>query len=358
MSDGEFAGRRALVTGGTKGMGEAIVRRLAAGGATVATTARKSAAHGDEVVLFAEADIATAEGVTQVARTIEERLGGIDLLVNCVGGSRSPAGGFAVLDDNQWQSAIDLNLLAAVRLDRAFLPGMMARGAGVIVHVSRIQRRMPLYESTLAYAAAKAALTTYSKGLSNEVAPKGVRVEADETGTVNEYAQGSNAVAASCSLQAGDRLLGVAVNGRGGVFVTYNSGGSSGSGGIYVFPRGLNGGPYACANALLPVRFVEPFGIVFDKQGNLVVCDANPYAPAVDIVAPPYRSITGTLGSGWVDPAFVTIDRAGTQVYVSDLGVPDVQILTYPGGTNVATLGSANGLSVPVEAVDSKNYVP
>ena len=142
------------------------------------------------------------------------------------------------------------------------------------------------------------------------------------------------------------------------MFVTYNSGGSSGSGGIYVFPHGLSGGPYPCTNALLAVRFVEPFGIVFDKQGNLIVCDANPYAPAVDIVAPPYRSITGTLGSGWVDPAFVTIDRAGTQVYISDLGVPDVQILTYPGGTNVATLGSANGLSVPVEAVDSKNYVP
>lgn len=203
---------------------------------------------------------------------------------------------------------------------------------------------------------------TYSTGMKQPVTVAtdklGNVYEADQTGTVNEYAQGSNAVAASCSLQAGDDVLGVAVNGRGAVFVTYNSGGSSGIGGIYVFPRGLSGGPYPCTNALLAVRFVEPFGIIFDKQGNLIVCDANPYAPAVDIVAPPYRNITGTLGSGWVDPAFVTIDRAGTQVYISDLGVPDIQILTYPGGTNVATLGSANGLSVPVQAVDSKNYVP
>jgi NAD(P)-dependent dehydrogenase (short-subunit alcohol dehydrogenase family) len=53
---------------------------------------------------------------------------------------------------------------------------MLAQGSGVIVHISSIQRRMPLYESTLAYAAAKAALTNYSKGLSNEVGPKGVRV--------------------------------------------------------------------------------------------------------------------------------------------------------------------------------------
>lgn len=203
---------------------------------------------------------------------------------------------------------------------------------------------------------------TYSAGIKQPVTVAtdklGNVYEADETGTVNEYAQGSNAIAASCSLQASDRVLGVAVNGRGGVFVTFNSGGSTGSGGIYVFPRGLNGGPYPCTNALLAAKFVEPFGIIFDKQGNLIVCDANPYAPAVDIVAPPFTSITSTLGSGWVDPAFVTIDRAGTQVYISDLGVPDVRILTYPGGTNVATLGSANGLSVPVQAVDSKNYVP
>jgi hypothetical protein len=205
---------------------------------------------------------------------------------------------------------------------------------------------------------------TYSAGIKLPVSVATDKVgnvyEADETGTVNEYPQGSNAVAATCSLQAGDDVLGVAVNGRGGVFVTYRTGGSSGSGsgGIYVFPRGLNGGPYACTNALLPVKFAEPFGIIFDKQGNLLVCDASPYAPAVDIIAPPYKNITGTLGSGWVDPFFITIDRAGTQVYVTDAGARDVSVFTYPGGMNVATLGSANGLTLPVEAVDSKNYVP
>jgi NAD(P)-dependent dehydrogenase (short-subunit alcohol dehydrogenase family) len=100
----------------------------------------------------------------------------VDILVNNVGGSSAPAGGHAVLDDDEWQRALESNLLAAVRLDRALLPGMLERGSGVIVHVSSIQRRMPLYEATLAYAAAKAALTVYSKGLSNEVGPKGVRV--------------------------------------------------------------------------------------------------------------------------------------------------------------------------------------
>src|SRR5262249_4128494 len=75
-----------------------------------------------------------------------------------------------------WQQAFDENLYPAVRLDRGLLPSMIERGFGVIVHVSSIQRTMPLYDSTLAYAAAKAALTNYSKALSNEVSPKGIRV--------------------------------------------------------------------------------------------------------------------------------------------------------------------------------------
>ena len=88
---------------------------------------------------------------------------------------RRPAG-FAVLDDEQWQKELNLNLLPAVRLDRALLPAMIEQGSGVIVHVTSIQRQLPLPASTIAYAAAKAALSNYSKGLSKEVSPKGVRV--------------------------------------------------------------------------------------------------------------------------------------------------------------------------------------
>ena len=76
----------------------------------------------------------------------------------------------------QWHRELDLNLLPAVRLDRALLPSMLARGSGVIVHVTSIQHRLPLPELTIAYAAAKAALSTYSKALSKEVSPKGIRV--------------------------------------------------------------------------------------------------------------------------------------------------------------------------------------
>src|SRR5213596_3419537 len=172
----EFAGKRALVTGGTKGMGEAIVRRLAAAGAMVATTARSSLPEGQTVKLFIQADVSTPEGVGKVAREVRDRLGGLDILVNNVGGSSAPSGGVLALGDDDWRRALDTNLLAAVRLDREFLPGMLQQGSGVIIHVSSIQRSLPLFDSTLAYAAAKAALTNYSKGLSKELAAKGIRV--------------------------------------------------------------------------------------------------------------------------------------------------------------------------------------
>ncbi len=93
-----------------------------------------------------------------------------------LGGSSAPAGGFAALGDEAWMRELNLNLMPAVRLDRALLPDMLAQGDGVVIHVTSIQRTMPLPEATTAYAAAKAALSTYSKALSKEVSPKGVRV--------------------------------------------------------------------------------------------------------------------------------------------------------------------------------------
>src|SRR5205807_524888 len=101
---------------------------------------------------------------------------GVDIVVHVVGGSSAPAGGFAALDDTEWQRALDLNLFPAVRLDRALLPAMLDQDSGVIVHGTSIQGTMPLPEATLAYAAAKAALANYSKGLSKEVSLRGIRV--------------------------------------------------------------------------------------------------------------------------------------------------------------------------------------
>lgn len=174
--DLQLAGRRALVTGGTKGVGAAVVKTLHEAGVTLVTTARELPAHRIPGVHYLAADLSTAPGCALVAAETLQRLGGIDILVNVVGGSSAPGGGFAMLDDEVWQRELDLNLMSAVRLDRALLPAMIEQGSGVIIHVTSIQRELPLPESTTAYAAAKAALSTYSKSLSKEVTPKGVRV--------------------------------------------------------------------------------------------------------------------------------------------------------------------------------------
>lgn len=172
----ELEGKRALVTGGTKGgIGEAIVKRLTQAGAVVITTARKTPDELKESELFVEADISTPQGTTKIINHILGNFGGVDILVNNVGGSSTPTGGVLKQSDADWQRTFETNLFAAVRLDRGLLPHMLKQGCGVIVHVTSIQSRFP-GENTMAYSAAKAALTNYSKGLATELAPKGIRV--------------------------------------------------------------------------------------------------------------------------------------------------------------------------------------
>ncbi|GGD34265.1 short-chain dehydrogenase [Aureimonas glaciei] len=172
----DLTGRRAVVTGGTKGVGGAVVAALVGAGARVVTGARSRPDDLPETVGFFAADLMSAEGCADFARSAETELGGVDILVNVLGGSSAPGGGFAALSDEIWMKEINQNLMAAVRIDRALVPGMLERGSGVVIHVTSIQHELPLPESTIGYAAAKGALATYSKALSKELAPKGVRV--------------------------------------------------------------------------------------------------------------------------------------------------------------------------------------
>jgi NAD(P)-dependent dehydrogenase (short-subunit alcohol dehydrogenase family) len=184
----EFENKKVLVTGGTKGMGQAVVKRLSGAGATVLTAARTMPADFLQPELFIQADLATHEGTQKVIQGVKEKLGGIDIVVHCVGGSTTPPGGALALNDEDWIHSLNWNLLAAVRVDRGLLPIMAEQGSGVIIHFTSIQRRLPLYETTLAYAAAKAALTNYSKGLSNEFSPRGIRINTVSPGFIQTEA--------------------------------------------------------------------------------------------------------------------------------------------------------------------------
>jgi len=179
----EFTGKRVLVSGGTKGLGRATVDRFLAGGAQVITSARNAL---DPIagVEFVQGDLTTAEGAQALATTALERFGGIDILVHVLGGSTTPGGGFVALTDEHWLTELNLNLLATVRLDRLLIPQMIERGSGAVVHVTSIQSVLPLPDATTAYASAKAALRTYSKSISKELGPKGVRVNTVSPGWI------------------------------------------------------------------------------------------------------------------------------------------------------------------------------
>ena len=210
-------GKRVLVTSGTRGAGAATVRLFRELGATVLTNARTKPATLEDGVEFVAADLTSAEGCASLADAVQDRLGGVDIIVHMLGGSSSPPGGFAALGDVEWARELDLNLMPAVRLDRALLPDMIARGHGVIIHVTSIQHIMPLPEATTAYAAAKAALSTYSKAVSKEISPKGVRVVRVSPGWIEteaslSFAERLGAEAGVC-LEEGKRIIMKALGG-------------------------------------------------------------------------------------------------------------------------------------------------
>lgn len=176
MRDEGLVGKRVLVTGGSRGLGAAIVRRLAASGATVVATARSAPDVAGEALpaQFFTADLADPDGARVLSEQVLDAVGGIDILVNNAGGATGPV---KTLERplGTWQSDLETNLLSAIRLDQCLIPQMVERGSGVVVHVSSIASHLP-QPGQVAYAAAKAALNTYSRALAAEVGPDGVRV--------------------------------------------------------------------------------------------------------------------------------------------------------------------------------------
>jgi NAD(P)-dependent dehydrogenase (short-subunit alcohol dehydrogenase family) len=175
--------KTAVVTGASRGIGLATVRTLIGEGVRVVGAARTITPELKETGAFAvSADLSTEEGVSALIDSALTELGGIDLLVNNVGGGDGATVGFLDVDDAEWASAFDLNVLSTVRATRAALPSLIER-RGAIVNVSSILARMP-GGFPVAISAAKAALTALGKSLAEEFGPRGVRVNTVSPGLV------------------------------------------------------------------------------------------------------------------------------------------------------------------------------
>lgn len=173
----------ALVTGGTKGIGKAIADSLAQEGAKVIITAR-SQPKEETAHYFIAGDLQLPETATLIADEIKEKFGKLDIIVNNAGANTSPSGGYSTLEDEDWNREIELNLMSAVRINKALLPLLIEQNEGAIVNISTAAALQPLWKITIPYSAAKAALNAYTKALSNELGSKGIRVNTVSPGMV------------------------------------------------------------------------------------------------------------------------------------------------------------------------------
>jgi NAD(P)-dependent dehydrogenase (short-subunit alcohol dehydrogenase family) len=213
----------AVVTGASRGIGLAVVEALVEEGVRVIAGARSSSAELDALaktgqVQVVRVDLTRPADAAALVAAAGER---IDVLVNNVGSAPARPGGFLSVTDEEWQQTLELNLLAAVRVTRHALPVMLAAGRGSIINICSVNAVLP-DPSVIDYCAAKAALANFSKALSKEVGPRGVRVNTVSPGPVETALWlGTDGVAATISQATGltaeqviDQAAQVAVTGR------------------------------------------------------------------------------------------------------------------------------------------------
>lgn len=207
-----LAGRTAVVTGGSKGIGLAVVSALASSGVHVIAGARESSTALAELarsgqVEAIEVDLADPAGPVQLVAAAGGR---VDILVNNVGSAPARPGGFLSITDEDWLATINLDLMAAVRATRSVLPSMLTAGAGAIISVCSVNARLP-DPAVLDYSVAKAGLAAFCKALSKEVGPKGIRVNTVSPGPVaTDLWLGAGGVAQTVSRATGARPTDVA----------------------------------------------------------------------------------------------------------------------------------------------------
>jgi NAD(P)-dependent dehydrogenase (short-subunit alcohol dehydrogenase family) len=181
----ELIGRRALVTGGSRGIGATIAKRLLDAGAKVVVAARSRSEETPAAATLVTGDVRTVDGVKAIASGALSALGGLDILVNNAGGSEGFPGGATSIPEEEWQDVFALNLFSAVRLTNAVLPALRESKAAAIVNISSSAVRMGAGAGPFAhYSAAKAALEVYSRILAVELAPSNIRVNVVTPGPV------------------------------------------------------------------------------------------------------------------------------------------------------------------------------
>jgi NAD(P)-dependent dehydrogenase (short-subunit alcohol dehydrogenase family) len=187
--DLNLEGRTALVTGGSKGIGLAIARALAAEGVTVVAGARTSSHELEDLterasVHAVEVDLGSPDGPARLVDEAVGRLGRLNILVNNVGAAHPRPGGFLEVTDDEWLDTLTINFLAAVRTTRAALPHLLGAAPAAIVTTASVNAMLP-DPLVIDYSAAKGALANFNKSLAKELGPRGVRVNAVSPGPVS-----------------------------------------------------------------------------------------------------------------------------------------------------------------------------
>jgi NAD(P)-dependent dehydrogenase (short-subunit alcohol dehydrogenase family) len=207
--DLQLTGKVAVVTGASKGIGLAITRALVAEGVRVVAGARDGSPELTELAAAGTvhpvlADLTSADGPAQLIAEAVRTYGGLDILVNNVGAVKPRLDGFLAITDDDWNWTLNINFLAAVRTTRAALPHLLERTPSTIVTVSSVNAVLP-DPGVLDYSAAKSALASFSKSLSKEFGPRGVRVNTVSPGPVETSLWlGEHGVAATVAGTGGD----------------------------------------------------------------------------------------------------------------------------------------------------------
>ena len=184
----DLAGKRAVVTGASRGIGLAVAEALVREGASVAVGSRNTSAELDaladdsEMIIVLD-DLTTTTGCQTLIDQTVARFGGIDLLVNNVGGVHPRTDGFVAVSDDDWQWALEVNLMSAVRATRAAVPHLLKSAPSSVITICSVNATLP-DPGVIDYSAAKAALHSFCKSLSKELGPAGVRVNTVSPGPV------------------------------------------------------------------------------------------------------------------------------------------------------------------------------